>query len=73
MAEFINITGKDWGFRGDKGTWVRQEDDGSITIQRAAKGTMSRTYTEEMQKFCASHGVDFDSIHPGDRITIPAK
>ena len=67
---FINFSSRDWGYRGDKGTWVRQNDDGTYTLKVAARGTLSRGYTEELREFCAKYGQDFDAIRCGESITF---
>lgn len=69
-TNFINFSSRDWGYRGDKGTWVRQNDDGTYTLKVAARGTLSRGYTEELREFCAKYGQDFDSIRCGESITF---
>ena len=70
MAEYIDFKHRDWGYRGDKQTWARREDDGSITVQRSPKGIISEAYTQEMKEFCAKYGFDFSSLKPGDKVTL---
>lgn len=72
MSEYINMENRNWGYAGDKGTWARRNDDGTITVKLAAKGTVSRAYCEELREFCAQYGQDFDAIRCGESITFPA-
>lgn len=72
MSEYINMESRNWNYAGDKGTWARRNDDGTITVKLAAKGTVSRAYCEELREFCAQYGQDFDSIRCGESITFPA-
>lgn len=69
-ANFINFKSRNFSHRGDRGTWARIEEDGSITFQMAARGTLSWDYIDELREFLAGHGVDFDSIHPGERVSF---
>lgn len=69
---FIIFAARDWSYRGDRSTWARVEKDGSITIQRAQRGIISRGYTAELEKFCAAYGQDFSAMRSGDRINFAA-
>lgn len=69
---FIIFAARDWGYRGDRGTWARVEKDGSITVQRAQRGIVSTPYTAELEKFCAAFGQDFLALGSGDRINFAA-
>lgn len=69
---FIIFAARNWGYRGDRGTWARVEADGSITVQRAQRGIVSAPYTAELEKFCAAYGKDFGAMHSGQRINFAA-
>lgn len=71
---FIDFSHRDWGYRGDKGTWVRFDAaTRRLTVQCASKGTLSSAYIEELCEFLAPFGVDFRGMHAGERVevTIP--
>lgn len=69
---FVVFAARNWGYRGDRGTWARVEADGSITVQRAQRGIVSSGYTAELEKFCAAYGQDFLALRSGDRINFAA-
>lgn len=71
---FINFSSRDLGYRGDKGTWVRfNTATRRLTVQYAAKGTLSAAYRDELCDFLKPFGVDFCKLRPGERldVTIP--
>lgn len=70
MSDFIQFTSKNWGYTGDKYTWARQNDDSTITIKKAARGTISTEYAEELRAFCKKYGQDFDAIRFGESLTF---
>ena len=68
---YLDTDNRDWGYRGDKGTWAHyDEGTNALTISRAKNGIISDGYTNEIAEFAARHGVDFDAIRPGDKIKI---
>ena len=67
---FVSFQHRDFSKRGDKGTWARLEEDGSITLQKAARGLISDAYEAELREFCASFGADFDAIRCGERVSM---
>ena len=67
---YICFKSRNWGYRGDRGTWARLNKDGSITLKISANGLLSDAYTNELRDFCAQHGQDFDSIGFGNSITF---
>ena len=68
---FVFFGSKNWNYAGDKGTWIRKNNDGSFTLQRAAKGIMSDVYTQAIDDFCKDFGVDFRyGVKAGERITF---
>jgi len=74
-AGFVNFQNKNWGFKGDKGTFAkvtRNDDDQiiAITIKVAAKGIISSEYTKEISDFCDKLGIDFSSIPCGQSKTV---
>lgn len=71
MSEYINMASRNWSYAGDKGTWVRRNDDGTYTVKKALRGIMTDAYTAELREFCAQYGQDFDAIRCGESITFP--
>lgn len=69
---FVEFAARNWRCKGDRGTWARVEEDGTITVQRAANGMMSWAFIEEMETFCAAYGQDFSAMGSGDRINFAA-
>ncbi len=72
-AGFVNFDKKDWGFAGDKGTWVKVSvKDGieTLTVKRAAKGTISREFEAEVQEFCEPFGIDFYAVGCGCTVSV---
>jgi hypothetical protein len=74
-AGFVKFQSKNWGFKGDKGTFAkvtRNDDDQiiAITIKVAAKGMISSEYTKEISVFCDKLGIDFSSIPCGQSKTV---
>ena len=72
-STYVKFESRDWSYRGDKGTWARENADGSITIKRADKGIVSEAYSAEMRDYCAAHDVDWDSISSGESVTVTPK
>ena len=72
MSDYIKFTSRDWGYAGDKQTWARQNDDLTITVKKAARGTISSKYAEELRAFCEKYGQDFDAIRFGESLTFAA-
>jgi len=66
---FVKFDNRNWGYAGDRGTWVK-EDNNKVIINKAAKGTISSAYAEELRAYCAAVGVDFDGMRCGDRVTV---
>lgn len=70
MSEYINMASRNWNWNGDKGTWVRRNDDNTVTVKKAARGLISDAYTAELREFCAQYGQDFDAIRCGESVTF---
>jgi len=68
-AGFITFKSKNWGYKGDKGTWARVKGN-QLTINRAAAGIMSSAYTQEITDFCEQFGINFGEIKPGERAIV---
>lgn len=66
----IQFKSRDRRNRGDCGTYVRHNEDGSFTVKRAKKGALTPAYTQEISEFCADFGVDFNAIGRGEAITF---
>ena len=69
-ARYLDFKSRNWGYAGDKKTWVKDNGDGTITVKRAAKGTISKPYLEELKTFCAQYGYDFSQLKSGESITL---
>ncbi len=54
---FINFSKRNFSYRGDKGTWAREEANGDITVQIASKGIISDDYLDEIKEFISQHEV----------------
>lgn len=68
---FVQFRARDFGRRGDKGTWARYDNSSRrLTICRAAQGLMSDAYETEMRNFAAAYGIDFAAMPCGVRQTI---
>ena len=57
-AGFVIFKSRNWGYRGDRGTWVKIENT-KVTVKYAAKGTVSSAYTEEIDLLLDGLGADF--------------
>ena len=68
-AGFVVFENRDFGFRGDKGTWAKMNGK-KITVCKASSGTISREYETEISDFCEKLGLDFSAIRCGDRVTV---
>lgn len=68
-AGFVIFENRDFGFRGDKGTWAKINGK-KITVCKASSGTISREYETEISDFCEKLGLDFSAIRFGDRVTV---
>ena len=66
---FIIFKNRNNRFNGDKNSWARLNDDGTITVCMG-KGIMSDEYMEELSEFCSSHGGSFKDLHTGCRIIL---
>lgn len=68
--EYIKANSRNWGFRGDVGTWagIETKKNGKryFVAKRARFGIISSSYEEEMTQICAEYGVDFTAIRCGD-------
>lgn len=68
---FVQFHSREFGWRGDKGTWARYDASSrQLTICRAAQGLMSEAYEAEMRKFAAAYGIDFAAMSCGTRQTV---
>lgn len=66
---FIIFKNRNYRFNGDRNSWARLNDDGTITVCMG-KGIMSDEYMEELSEFCSSHGGSFKDLHTGGRIIL---
>ena len=66
---FIIFKNRNFRFNGDRSSWARLNDDGTITVCMG-KGVMTDEYMEELSDFCAAYGGDFRDLHIGCRITL---
>jgi hypothetical protein len=62
---YVHFENRNFGYAGDRGTWARVNDDGSVTIKRAAKGLISSAYEEEISAFAEDCGINWDAIGCG--------
>lgn len=69
---FVVFASRNWARRGDRGTWARVEENGTITVQLASNGIISSAFIEEMEAFCAAYGQDFSAMGRGERINFVA-
>lgn len=69
-ARYLDFKNRNWNYAGDKKTWVKDNGDGTITVKRAAKGTISEPYLEELKTFCTQYGYDFSQLKSGESITL---
>ena len=67
---YVKFESRNWSYRGDKGTWARVNNNGSITVKRASYGIISGAYIEELRAFCGSVGINFDTIPSGGSTTV---
>ena len=68
---FVRFNSRNFGYRGDKGTWARYDASSrKLTICRAAQGLMSEAYETEMREFAAAYGIDFVAMSCGTRQTV---
>jgi len=51
-AGFVEFVSRNWGYKGDKGTWVKieelEEGGHAVTVKYASKGIVSSAYTDEI-------------------------
>lgn len=66
---FVEFPGRNFSYRGDRGTWVRAEADGSYTLFIGA-GTVSAAYIAELNTFLAQFGKEFADFSCGVRHTL---
>jgi hypothetical protein len=71
-GDYINLPERDMSFKGDRGSWIRREKNGDITIKRAERGTISSRYSDAIIAFCEQHGADglWESLHSGGKKTF---
>ena len=71
-SNFVEFPSRDMRNRGARGTWVRVNDNGTVDVQLAAKGTIGSGYLSDLKAFCDALGAgeQFSSIRCGDRITF---
>ena len=68
---FVQFRSRDFGRRGDKGTWARYDAaTRQLTICRSARGLMSEAYEAEVRKFASHYGIDFAAMPCGTRHTV---
>jgi len=72
---FVEFEKKDWSFAGDKGTWakVKVDEDGNqiaLIVKRAAKGTISEAFENEMTDLCSEHGLDWSDVRCGQQAEV---
>ena len=66
---FVDFPGRQFSYRGDRGTWVRREADGSYTLFIGA-GTISSAYIAELNTFLAQFGKEFADFSCGVKHTL---
>lgn len=72
--DFVKFANRDWGYRGDKGTWAAIDTDkNEFVVQRAARGIISDDYNAEIADWCAERGINWDAIPCGGRIRSEIK
>jgi len=75
-AGYVEFAKRNWSYRGDKGTWVKAEklESGKtlISVKYASKGTVTEAYTDEIDDFLKSLGVNFYlyEVNCGDTRTV---
>lgn len=73
-GDYVKFKSRDFNrFKGDKFTWAKENDDGTISVKKG-NGTMSDAYYKEIKDYCSQFGVDFDKdIRLGTVKTFPGK
>lgn len=66
---FVEFPGRQFGFRGDRGTWVRAEADGTYTLF-IGSGTISGSYITDLDAFLAQFGKEFADFSCGVKHTL---
>lgn len=70
--DYINFEKRNWGYKGDKGTWaatkIDEEGNKILIINKAKNGITSSGYLEEISFFAAKYGIDFNLMSCGERI-----
>ena len=66
-AGFVNFKNRNFGFKGDRGTWAKF-DGKKLTVCIAKSGTISSDYTDELKSFCEEYEIDWDAMSCGDKI-----
>lgn len=66
---FIEFPGRQFSYRGDRGTWVKAEADGTYTLF-IGTGTVSSSYIEDLNTFLADFGKEFSDFTCGVRHTL---
>lgn len=66
---FVEFPGRNFSYRGDRGTWVKAEADGTYTLFIGA-GTVSSAYIAELNEFLADFGKEFSDFTCGVRHTL---
>lgn len=70
-SNFVIFKNRDFGRRGDKGTWARFDSTtATLTINKAAHGLISDAFTQELRDFCDSYGINFDAMPCGTRESV---
>lgn len=66
---FVDFPGRQFSYRGDRGTWVRAETDGTYTLF-IGSGTISSSYIEDLNTFLADFGKEFADFSCGVKHTL---
>ena len=70
-SNFVIFNSRNFRRQGDKNTWARYDaSNNTLTVCKAGRGLMSDEFTAEMREFCASCGIDFDTMSCGQRVTV---
>ena len=66
---FVEFPGRQFSYRGDRGTWVKAEADGTYTLFIGA-GTVSESYIADLDTFLADFGKEFADFTCGVKHTL---
>lgn len=70
-AGFVRFNNRSQSYRGDRYTWARYDSETrQLTVNLARSGRVSDDYWTEFAAFCASYGIDHNSLRHGEPVTI---